>query len=185
LDCFDEFTARFIGGKVKKLIGRAGLQESDREDLIQKFALDLLKRRKRFDPKKATWEGFVVVVCENRAAAIFKHQLAAMRSRKREDGSLNCRGRGANGCDMEAGAIPESQHCLRTCQRPRTHNDADIVYDVAEVLEQLPPQERALCHRLMKGSVSDVAQETGESRTKIYRRIGLIRERFKHLRVYL
>lgn len=70
LDCFDEFTIRFIRSKVRQLIGRAGLTEADRDDLLQEFALDLIQRRQQFDPRFGTWEAFVVVVCENRLATI-------------------------------------------------------------------------------------------------------------------
>ena len=38
-DCFDVFTSRFFTCKVGQLIGRAGLSEADREDLIQEFVL--------------------------------------------------------------------------------------------------------------------------------------------------
>ena len=189
LDCFDAFTARFIRAKARKLIGRAGFRESDREDLIQEFALDLLKRRKHFDPRVATWEAFVVVVCENCLVTILAHRLAAMRSPNREDGSLNCPLPGATGTCTEAGAIvPESQHCLRTCQRHLTDEAAfGVVHDVAHVLEQLPRQQRELCQRLMESSVSEVARETGVSRTELYRRIGHILQRFERagLRAYL
>ena len=41
----------------------------------------------------------------------------------------------------------------------------DVAHDVVHATEQLPPQLRELCERLMYGSVSDVARETGVSRS--------------------
>src|SRR5947209_8414319 len=40
LDCFDQFTAKFIRSKVGQIIGRAGFKEADRQDLTAGFVLD-------------------------------------------------------------------------------------------------------------------------------------------------
>lgn len=131
----------------------------------------------------------MVVVCENRFATILAHRWAAMRSPTREGGSLNRPHRDADGNSIDAGSlVPASQHDLRTGQHHRTHEEMfDLAYDVVHAAEQLPPQLRELCERLMYGSVSDVARETGVSRPEVYRRIGLIRRRFERagLRDYL
>ena len=62
---------------------------TDRENLIQEFVLDVPERRKHFDPRSGTWETFVVVVCENCLATILERRQAEMRSRAREEGSLD------------------------------------------------------------------------------------------------
>ncbi len=189
LDCFDAFTARFIRGKVRQLIGRAGFKESDRPDLLQEFAIDLIQRRAHFDPEAANWEAFVVVVCENRCATILEHHQAEMRSHEREGGSLNSPTKAPEGKRTDDGAtIPESQQGLRTGQYHRPHEDVSgLAQDVAHVLKQLPPRLRELCDRLKQDSVSDVARETGVSRTELYRRIDRIRQRFEEagIRGYL
>lgn len=189
LDCFCDFTARFICAKARRLIGRAGFRQSDLEDLIQELVLDLWKRREHFDPQKGSWEAFVVVVCENGTASILAHRQAALRSPKHEYGSLNCSVSDANGRCTEADVdVVESQHCIRTCQRFVTHEEAsEVELDVSRALDQLDPQSQELCKRLMVSSISDVARETGVSRQNIYRQIATIRQHFESagLRVYI
>ena len=189
LDCFDEFAAKFIRSKVRQLIGRAGLTESDRPDLIQEFALDLLQRRKSFNPEAASWEAFVVVVCENRYATILKHRQAEMRSHKREAGSLNRPIKDAEDKRTEVGAtIPDSQQARRTGQhRPPLEEARDLAQDVAEMLDEMPPTMRKLCEILMRDSKAVAARELRLSQGGLYELIGRIRTRFETagLRDYL
>lgn len=189
LDCFDEFTARFIRSKVSKLIGRAGFTESDRPDLLQDFALDLLQRREKFDPATANWEAFVVVVCENCYATILEHRQAGMRSPDSEDGSLNRPVTDAEGNRTEFGAtISDAEQARRTGQDRRSHEEAfDLVHDVAHVLERLPAQVRELFERLKQDSISQVARDRGISRKTVYRRIARVLEQFERtqLRDYI
>jgi RNA polymerase sigma-70 factor, ECF subfamily len=190
LDCFDEFTARFIRSKVRKLIGRAGLTERDREDLVHEFALDLLQRRQRFNPNTATWEGFVVVVCENCYATILERHRAEKRSHTREDGSLNRPIQDADGNRTEVGdTIPESQQALRTGQYRRSREDASaLAQDLAGVIASLSPQMRKVCELLMRGeSKAAVARELGVSQGALYEILSRILKRFEDtgLRDYL
>jgi RNA polymerase sigma-70 factor (ECF subfamily) len=190
LDCFHEFTAKFIRSKVRQLIGRAGFKEADRHDLLQDFALDLLQRRKSFNPEAANWDAFVVVVCENRYATILEHQKAKMRSRQRESGSLNHPMREDHGDGTEIGAtIPDFQHGRRAGQRRRLDEEAvDLVLDTARVLESLPPHLRQLCEELKRcDSISIVARRMRISRNTVYRRMTQIRQRFEQygMRDYL
>lgn len=189
LDCFDEFTAKFIRSKVNKLIGRAGFRDADRPDLVEDFVADLLQRRKKFDPNAASWEAFVVVVCENRYATILEHRQADKRSHEREAGSLNRPIRDAEGNRTEVGAtIPDSQHARRTGQHRRSHEEvSDLAHDVAEVLNQMPSQMREVCEILMRDSKAAAARELGVSQGALYDTLGRILKRFENagLRDYL
>lgn len=189
LDCFDEFTARFILSKVRRLIGRAGLTTSDRADLIQEFALDLLQRRVHFDPGTASWEAFVVVVCENRYASILQHRLARMRSHHREGASLNgpVGKSGSKRADIGS-TLADNQQNLRTGQRRRPAEEAsDLRQDVASLLDGLPPRLREICERLKGSSKASVARELGMSQGAFYQLLEIIRGRFEKagLRDYL
>jgi RNA polymerase sigma-70 factor (ECF subfamily) len=189
LSFFDEFTARFIRSKVRKLIGRAGFTESDRPDLVQEFVLDLIQRRKNFDPDTATWEAFVVVVCENRYATILEHRQADMRSREREAGSLNRPTKDADCKRAETGAtVPDSQQSRRTGQHLRSHEDAwNLSEDLANVLSQMPPTMRKICEVIMRDSKAAAARELDISQGALYEILGRIRLRFEKagLRDYL
>lgn len=189
LNCFDPFTAKFIRSKVNKLIGRAGFTEADRHDLLQEFVLDLLQRRRNFDPGTATWEAFVVVVCENCYATILEHRQADMRSKEHEAGSLNRPVKDAEGKRTDAGAtIPESQQARRTGQHRRSHEEAwDLPEDVVTVLEQMPPKMRKVCEILMRDSKAAAAREIGMSQGALYEMLDRILTRFENanLRDYL
>lgn len=189
LDCFDEFTARFIRAKVRQLIGRAGIRESDRDDLLQDFALDLIQRRKNFDPEAATWQAFVVVVCENRYATILEHRRAAKRSRDREGGSLNQPVRTECGGQADLGStVTDAQHELRTGRRRRSPEEsADLALDIANVLERLPSHLREICEHMKHASKSAVNRHLGVSTGAFYELIAQIRQRFEQagLREYL
>ena len=189
LECFDEFTAKFIRSKVRKLIGRAGFTESDRPDLNQEFALDLLQRRKNFNPETATWEAFVVVVCENCYASILEHRQAEMRSHAREAGSLNRPVKDGEGRRTERGAtIPESQQARRTGQYRRSHEEEwDLPEDVAEMLDQMPPTMRKVCELVMCGTKTSPAREIPMSQWALYEMFERILSRFENddLRDYL
>ena len=189
LENFDDFTSRFIRSKVQKLIGRAGFTESDRPDLIQKFAFDLIQRRKNFDPNTATWEAFVVVVCENCYATILEHRNAEMRSHQREAGSLNRPIKDADGNRTDFGSTtPDSQQARRTGQHRRSAEETwDLAQDVADVLDKMPPTMRKVCEIAMHESKAAAARELGISQGALYEILGRILTRFENagLRDYL
>ena len=189
LDCFDAFTAKFIRSKVRKLIGRAGFNRSDYESLIQDFAVNLVRRKTNFDPTKATWQGFVVVVCENHFASILEHRQAEMRSREREAGSLNRPVKDAEGSQTDFGStIPDSQQARRTGQHRRSEEEAwDLAQDMAAVLDQMPPMMRKVCEIVMRDSKAAAARELGISQGALYEILGRVLTRFENanLRDYL
>ncbi|MEX0678368.1 MAG: hypothetical protein WD063_14905 [Pirellulales bacterium] len=189
LDCFDEFTARFIRTKVRQLIGRAGFREADREDLLQDFALDLLQRRKHFNPDTANWEAFVVVVCENRYATILAHQRADKRSGEHEGGSLNQPIKDADGDCTEFGAtLPDSQQQRRTGRYRRSNEEIwELGEDVVSVLDQMPPTMRKVCEIVMRSSKAAAARELVISQGTVYEIRDRILVRFEKagLRDYL
>ena len=189
LDCFDEFTACFICSKVFKLVGRAGFTKSDRPDLLQEFALDLIQRRNHFDPNTATWEAFVVVVCENRFVTILEYRQAEMRSHRREAGSLNRPIKDADGNRADFGStIPDSQQARRTGQHRRPNEEAcDLAQDLADVLDQMPTTMRKVCEIVMRDSKAAAARELGISQGSLYEILDRILTRFEKagLRDYL
>lgn len=189
LDCFDEFTARLIRAKARQLIRRAGFTESDRHDLVQEFSLNLLRRMGRFDPDAASWETFVVLVCENYCATILQHRNAQKRSPARESASLNRPIADVDGQTCDAGAmLPESQHGYRCGRDPRTHEEeSDIVQDIADTVGRLSPQLRETCERLKRGSTAQTARDMGVPTKHLYARKKVIRQRFEraNLQEYL
>ncbi len=163
LDAFGEFAFRFISKKVTLLITRCGLPKSEREDLYQRFALNLHARKAKFDPTVATWEGFVVVVCENQFVNILAHWFAEMRSSQREKYSLNdpvtdCDGRRRD----RSCTIDERQHEKRTGQRFRSRQEAwEMSADVHAAMAGLTEFQRAICAKVSHVSVAAAARTGG------------------------
>ena len=189
LQVFGEFTFRFISKKVDILVTRCGFSTSEREDLYQDFALDLLTRSAKYNPNAASWEGFVVVVCGNHLADILAHRFAEKRTRKREEYSLN--EPVADSSDKRrdrSGRVDECHHYKRTGQRFRSRREAwEMSDDVLTVVTGLTDLQRAICAKLMHVGVSAASRELGVSRAAVIKEIGSIRQQFEQagLRDYL
>jgi RNA polymerase sigma factor (sigma-70 family) len=184
----DEFTLPFIRGKLQKLLGRAARNDSEAEDLVQDFLVNLLARARRFDPARGNWQAFVVVTCQNHFSNIVEYRTAQMRARGREAGSLNVRLCADESPDIGS-TLADSQHDIRTGRRTRSREESlDLGEDVAAVVSTFPPRLRELCQRLMSGmSKAAAAKAIGMSQASFYEVLGRIRARFEKagLRGYL
>lgn len=185
LSAFGVFAFRFICKKVDLLVQRHGFRNTDREDLLQSFALNLHSRSAKFNNGIASWEAFVVVVCENHVATLLEHHLAEMRSWKREEGSLDASAQSGNGRP----SLNESQHGRRTGRRFRSsHHMYEMQSDVDETIRGLTELQRQICTTLLRhGCVSATARELELPRSLVIKEIARIRERFEQvgLRAYL
>lgn len=189
LKCFDAFTARLIRDKAKKLVGRAGFTASDLADLMQEFALDLVKRRHEFDASKAPWPAFVTVVVNRKTATLIEHARAEKRSSSRESYSLNQHATDCDGRDCElAATLSDADGSRRAGQaRPDGASPPELAQDIGTVLGKLPPELRKVCELLGARNKSQAARELGISRAKLYDDVARIRRRFEDagLRDYL
>ena len=149
----------------------------------------MICRRKSFNPNTATWEAFVVVVCENCYATILEHRNAEKRSCTREAGSLNRPVKDADGNQTDFGAtIPDTQQSRRTGQYRRPAEEAsDLVNDIAELLDQMPPRMRKVCKLVMCGTKTSPSRELSMSQWALYEMFDRILSRFEKadLRDYL
>ncbi len=189
LNEFGVFAFRFICKKVDLLVRRHGFPRSERESLLQDFACNLHARRAKFDASIATWEAFVVVVCENHFANLLEHRSAEMRSREHESGSLNDQIRDTAGKWTELGAtIPDSQRSRHWARDYRSDRERwELREDVADELARMPPRMRKVCEMLMTGSKTAAAAELEMSQWALYEMLGRILVRFEKagLRDYL
>jgi len=85
----DAYAAGAVRFKAGQLVGKAGFTQSDREDLQQELALDLLRRSRKYDPKRARRSTFTACLVEHRAATILAERMAPTRDIRREGPSLN------------------------------------------------------------------------------------------------
>ena len=171
------------------MIGRAGLTESDREDLVQEFVLDHLRRRHLYDSHAAPWEAFVLVLCQNCAARILEHRQALKRTWRREAGSLNRPVVTRDGGSTEYGeTLSQSQLALRTGQHRRSEEEAwNLAHDLRQVFDQMPPTMRKVCPLLMRHTKAQTADKLGISQGALYEILSRVLVRFEKagLRDYL
>ena len=172
-----DFATRFINAKVRQLIGRAGFNESDRDDLRQSFCLNFLQRRERFDPEKANWEGFVVMVCENFSASLLRRQLAEKRTTLRECMSLD-----------QSSPSGQSIGSLTADNRVRRHRQVvqrsgpsqwELSEDTRAVLADMPPMMRKTCEILMRDSKKTAEHELNMSHGALYELLDRALKRFE------
>jgi DNA-directed RNA polymerase specialized sigma24 family protein len=186
---FGEFASRFICKKVALLIRRHRFPKSERESLMQDFALRLHVQRAHYDPTVATWEAFVIVVCENLYVNLIRKQRAKMRAGADECESLHQSVRDAEGQWTEKWAtLPESQRGRHTRQTRRDEQDLwELQHDVADTVGDMPPKMLQLCELLMCGSKAHAARVLGVSQGGLYELLGRALARFERadLREYL
>lgn len=185
---FERFEFGIIKRKAAQLIGRGGYKQQDRRDLEQELWARLLRAKKRFNPSISHWRCFVTAVVERATANILRDALAEKRDHRRIS-SLNVTIVFDDDESCELGdTVSSREHNRRRCCEPRGAQElADLLIDVTECLEDLPPDLRILAERLKNESVSAIAHETGIPRTTIQDMKRRLRQRFERagLRIYM
>ena len=180
-DGIDGYAVGLIKYKARQLIRQAGFTTSDRDDLEQELILDLLRRRPKYNPKRAQFNTFIARVVEHRVATLIEAQKAGIRDYRRCPFSLNDRFEDAEGRSVERmETIDQEDYLLRTGAQSRPSDELSaLALDVAAVLEALPPELRELCRRLKAESVTEISRDTGVPRGTIYESIKKLREIFE------
>jgi RNA polymerase sigma-70 factor, ECF subfamily len=170
----DGFAARFIRYKAGRLVGRAGFPPCDREDLEQDLRLHLVKRFPQFDPTRAHWNAFVVMV-------ISRHVLTLVAQRRRGKRHHDLTVLSLDQLSADVSDFTEEPTAGRCAPRSALRDDTadrDTVLDVRHVMARLPPRQRELCRRLMKESPAEVARQMRVPRTTLSGRILSLRKEF-------
>ena len=165
--------ARHIKHRVRKLIGRFGFTASDREDLEQDLATDLLQRQKYFNAAKAQYGTFAVRVIDHRISTLLAKRQLAMRDYRRETCSLD-------------EPVPDddrvlvSRHETVDAERDRPGLPAeelgDLAADVRQAVARLPKRLRRVCLALMSSAPHEVVDELKVPKSTLYRDIAAIRQ---------
>ena len=85
-NAYDElggYASRLVKWKAAQLVGRAGLTESDRPDIEQDIAFQVLRRIRKFDPQRGRYEATVHRIVENAVADMLAVRKAACRDYRR------------------------------------------------------------------------------------------------------
>lgn len=175
------FAIRCIRRKAKQLVGRAGLTNSDREDLEQDLTIKLLEAYPKFDPDVAEWKAFVKTVVERYAVNLVRDPRAAKRAPGRHSSLHTIVDHDECGLPITLGdSFTEHQHDARTGTVSRTDAERfELSEDMATVIGQLPEELQDLCERLKHDNVNQVARDLNVPHTYLWRRIQKIRQHFE------
>lgn len=168
--------------KTRQIIGRHGFTESDFHDLRQDLLADILERLPKFNGDRGDLKPFISRLIDNRIASIIKHRRAACRDHRREESSLDDWVRDELGAWETRGAlVDEDRAKAHLGIRPRSRQEqVDLAMDVHNLVDSLPDDQRDLVLRLLHSeTVVEISNSTGISQSTLYRRLEVIRARFK------
>ena len=161
---------RNIKYQAAKLARSGSLPGMDKEDIEQELMLDLLRRRDRFDPDRASFDTFADRVITNRVASLTAstHKLRAERITISLDFVV------ANDDEDEGASLIDK---LDELENPYALDELKIglARDVARFLGDLPPVLQRYVAILAADNVCEAAREAGLHRSTIYERKEQIR----------
>lgn len=157
----DPFTRGFIAQRVRELRERGRLAGWETDDIRNELLLNVWRRQGWFDPRRGSWTTFVRLVTDHHVADLLTRWRRHQRLPQTRVLPI----------ELEA-SLDEQIHDRRLGGRRRSgHCSAQLIRDVAEVLEQLPEADRLLCRELRLYPIAEVARRFGCSRSTVYQRI--------------
>ncbi len=174
------FAHKFIRHKTRQLVGRCGFTPTDREELDQELKLRLIERFPHFDPQKSDWPAFVTTVIERQIATLLESRCRLKRYGDGNAVSLSEETSSEDGLATELGdqvTLEQAQSLSREFDRS-DFEWAELEHDVAVVLDQLPPEERAVCEALQRGNIAQVARRLNIPRTTLQSLVARLRTKF-------
>ncbi len=164
-----EYARTTIHYAVDRLVGHNNFTESDRDDLEQDLALDLIERLPDFDPARAKRSTFIMRCVEHRIANLIRD-----RHRARRDPRRACR-IGDDGVeDKRTVSISSVTDGHAASERERT----DLRIDLAATVAALPTHLQSICSLLPDHSPYAISRRLGMSKRAIYRDVNTIRAAF-------
>ena len=158
---FDPAIAALIRAKAVCLVGRAGFQRQDFEDLVHDLVVALLDHRDRYDPARGAWTPFVSAVVNQTGGKLLRDRRVQKRDYRRRQ-------------RWDEAAVAD-QIARR---RHRAQDVTELLLDVADLLSTLPPELRAVADCLQQGqTIAAAARMLGVRRTTLYGRLRQLRER--------
>lgn len=185
----DSFASQLIRQKARQLVRHPGFSKSEREDIEQELRIELVQKYRCFDPDRARETTFIARVVENKVISLIRARVAEKRDFRRDARSLN-----ETVSDAEGGQVEQAQTLDAAAARAHTgqarrsdEEQAQLRFDMAEVLKALPDDLRPLAELLMEMSEYAASRVLGKSRRQVANDVARLRELFEDadLRDYL
>lgn len=177
----DSFVSRTIHHKARQLVRSPGFTESDRPDVEQELAIELVLKYGHFDPARAGETTFVARVIENKAISLVRARQAQKRHFRHNGTSLNETISDSKGRPVERVRTVDGRSVKRhTGQAPRSDQElARLKLDIHRVLDTLPADLRTLAELLTEMSQYAAARRLGKSRRQVAKDVARLRKRFE------
>lgn len=165
----DEYATTYIRLKARKLIGKYGFRESDREDIEQDLTLALLTKLAQFDANKGKFPTFVRLVVERCVVDLIRERKAMARDYRRTESLEELSEEVGDGNLTEPSYDDREQH--------------DLAIDLAEALAALPEDLRKIVEYLRDTPLTEAARRHGCSREVMRGMARQIRRHFAERRL--
>lgn len=185
-----QYVMTLIEVTVHRTVGRYRLTESDRDDLKQQIAMEVVRRRAKFDGGRAQENTFLARLARNALADLIAARKASNRDYRREDGSLDAWQQDASGDWELRGETITEDDADRRLGRPGMPREElrDLAIDLADAASRLSPRLREIFeHYAVLGSAREVAKATGLHHSSVYDALKQVKQHFEvaGLDVYL
>lgn len=177
-----QYITTLIQVTVQKTVGSYRLTESDRDDLEQQIAMEVVRRRAKFDPGKAQEKTFLARLVKHARADIIAAREAGNRDYRREEGSLDQWVQDdAGGWELRGETITDDDAGRRVGRSDMSREEQhDMCSDLRDAAAALPDHLRDIYEHLKKlGSARAVARATGLHHSSVCDSLKQIRERFE------
>jgi RNA polymerase sigma-70 factor (ECF subfamily) len=176
-----EYVSTLIKVTAARITGKYQRWESDLPDIEQAITLEVVRRRAKFDPRRANELAFYTCLVKHAAADIIAARKASNRDYRRERGSLNQWVRDDLGewvrrvDTMTEGSARRHLGVSRLSEEEA----CDLAIDVHAAIAELPESLQTMCRHLMDcATVQDAARAAGVHRCTVYEAIHRIRAAF-------
>ena len=158
----------------RRLHRKLVLPAADLDDLHQDLLVDLICRLPGFDARRGSIGAFANIVLRNQSSRIaMRHH----RQRRAQGGTMLSLDVPAAGGIEPLGCLLAETDGLAVWhgQDPCAIGDAELRYDLARALGDLPEDARELCAALGTCAIAEIVGRTGISRSVLYRHIARLR----------
>lgn len=170
IDLNHELTSGFAAKRIRE-ISRiwSGKTRESRQDVFQNLSLRLLERINRFDPTRATWEGFVLKVLKSCCANLFELRYRKRRFTTIPVLSLDVRTDDEDGQPTTLGSLLLSVHQAvdPTNSSECTFEQLDLRGAIRDIIATLTPREQRICRLLGENSVRATQRKLRVSRRRM------------------
>lgn len=156
-----------IRAKARQLVRGVGFRRGDHDDLVQELTLRLLQRVKAYDPARASFYCFALVILDRAGNTLIESRAAACRDSS-STASLQTIVPDPDDAFVPLAALVSSdERSNRTGRFTDSEADArDLSLDVRSALATFPADLRRLARRLVTASRAEIRRRTGESETR-------------------